>query len=419
MLAPVSGSVVAPVCAAASRSSSARATRSSRRSATARFDCSGRSSRDPSAARIETRFVSVPKPEPGSATSLATRRSTRLRRSFSAARSSEPVSAANPTRTGTGRSGSRVVAPSLSRPRAIRATSASRSGVASSSRVSASPRSSLRSARVAGRKSATAAAMTSASKPARAVGVVGRAQQRGAQVGGRLDRDDRGAGREGDLDVGGDDRHPRAAVEGRLGDRGAHPAGRAVADETDRVDRLARPAGGHDDVAAGQVGVAGRFDERWAGGRIGGTDRAIADGRDDGVDDGRQLGQPPDARLARRERTGVGLDDRVAELAQPRDVGDASPGGSTCRRPSPARRRPAPTSRGSWRSRRHRPGRWPSRPASARSRARRRSRRPCRRRRCGRSGRRGAGRAARSRPGGGRVPRTRADRRSAWRTASA
>ena len=47
-----------------------------------------------------TRFVSVPKPEPASATSLATRRSTPLRRSFSAARSSEPVSAAKPTRIG-------------------------------------------------------------------------------------------------------------------------------------------------------------------------------------------------------------------------------------------------------------------------------------------------------------------------------
>ena len=56
----------------------------------------------PSAARIVTRFVSVPNPEPGSATSFATSRSTPLRRSFSAARSSEPVSAAKPTSTGRG-----------------------------------------------------------------------------------------------------------------------------------------------------------------------------------------------------------------------------------------------------------------------------------------------------------------------------
>ncbi len=85
---------------ARSRSSNSRATRSSSRSATSSFVSSGRSSRDPSAPRIETRLVSVPNPEPASATSLATSKSAPLRRSFSGARSSEPVSAANPTRTG-------------------------------------------------------------------------------------------------------------------------------------------------------------------------------------------------------------------------------------------------------------------------------------------------------------------------------
>ncbi len=44
----------------------------------------GSSSRDPSAPRIATRLVSVPNPEPGSLTSLATSRSTPLRRSLSA-----------------------------------------------------------------------------------------------------------------------------------------------------------------------------------------------------------------------------------------------------------------------------------------------------------------------------------------------
>ena len=90
---------------------------------------SGSSSRDPSAARMVTRLVSVPKPDPASATSFATSRSTPLRRSFSAARSSDPVSAAKPTRTGAAGRGSRVGAPSLSSPWAIRAISASRSGV--------------------------------------------------------------------------------------------------------------------------------------------------------------------------------------------------------------------------------------------------------------------------------------------------
>ena len=123
------GSDREPVCAAASRSSSARATRSRMSSATARFDMSGSSSRLPSASRIVTRLVSVPNPEPASETSFATSRSTPLRRSLSAARSSEPVSAANPTRKGRGSAARRVTPPSRSSPRAIRATSARMSGV--------------------------------------------------------------------------------------------------------------------------------------------------------------------------------------------------------------------------------------------------------------------------------------------------
>ena len=103
------------------------------------------------------------------------------------------------------------------------------------------------------------------------------------------------------------------------------------------------PPARDDDVPAGEVGA--RAAARPAGGRAAGsarTDRSIADGRDDGVDDRRQLGQAADARLARRERARRRLDDRVAEVvAQPRDVGAASPDASTCRRPSPARRRPA------------------------------------------------------------------------------
>ena len=47
-----------------------------------------------------TRFVSRAEAEPGSETSLATRRSTPLRAAFSGARSSDPVSAAKPTMSG-------------------------------------------------------------------------------------------------------------------------------------------------------------------------------------------------------------------------------------------------------------------------------------------------------------------------------
>ena len=50
------------------------------------------------------------------------------------------------------------------------------------------------------------------------------------------------------------------------------------------------------------------------------------------------------------ERPGLGLDDRVAEVvAQAGHVARWSPGASTCRRPSPARRRPGRGSPGRWR----------------------------------------------------------------------
>ena len=99
------------VCARrASRSSSARgdAGRGAGRPPRA-STAAARSSRVPSAARIGPGSCRSRSPEPGSATSFATRRSTRLARELRRrARSSEPVSAANPTRTGRGASGRRV-----------------------------------------------------------------------------------------------------------------------------------------------------------------------------------------------------------------------------------------------------------------------------------------------------------------------
>ena len=306
-------------------------------------------------ARIVTRLVSVPKPEPGSATSLATSRSTPLRRSLSGARSSEPVSAAKPDEDGRRR---------VERPRgAGRPTSARMSAVGSSSRVRPSPRSSFVSAARRGRKSATAAAMTRAS--ARLPSIDG-VEDGVAHLGGRSRRGRPSApAGSGDLHAAGDERHPGAAGERRLGDRDAHPARWAVADEADRVDRLARcrrrsrRRGGR----RGPRSRGGAGGGRSLGG-VGLADRPVVDGRDDRVDDPRQLGEPADAGLAGRERPGLRRHDRVAEVAAAAARRwRASPGASTCRRPSPARRRPGRSSRGRWRSRRRPRGRSPSRPS--------------------------------------------------------
>ena len=190
----------------------------------------------------------------------------------------------------------------------------------------------------------------------------------------RFDAHDRRAGRHRDLGVGRHDRHPRAAGERRLGHGDAHPAGRAIADEPDGVDRLTGPAGADDHVTSLEVRVARALDHGRPEARIRRPDGASGDGLDHGVDDGRQLREPPDARLARRERPGRRLDDGVPEVvAQPRRRWPASPDATTCPRPWPGRRSPARSRRGPWRSRRHRRARRPSRPASAPWPARRRA----------------------------------------------
>ena len=119
----------------------------------------------------------------------------------------------------------------------------------SSSRVRPSPRVSFVSAARRGRKSATAAAMTRTS----AGWSITASMTAVAHLGGRLGADDGGAVGQRDLDAARDDRHARPAGEGRLGDRDAHPAGAAVADEPDGVDGLRGPAGADDDVAALEV----------------------------------------------------------------------------------------------------------------------------------------------------------------------
>ena len=284
--------------------------------------------------RMTTRLVSVPKPEPGSLTSFATSRSAPLRRSFSGARSSEPVSAANPTMTGRG-----------SRSRARAPTSARMSSVGSSWRVRPSPRASFVDAVVTGRKSATAAAMTSASAPRSRTG----GEHGVAHLGGALGVDDGGGLGQRHLDPARDDRHAGPAREGRLGDRDTHPAGAPVADEPDGVDRLRRAAGADDDVAAVEVGLAERGDERRP------RRRRPAGGRAP-----RRWPRPPHRRSAAAPRAGPhppgprrGCRTRAGPSRSRSRAGAArrcrgSRGASTCRRPSPARTRPAPRSRGRW-----------------------------------------------------------------------
>ena len=184
--------------------------------------------------------------------------------------------------------------------------------------------------------------MTRASKPAACVPAWASVRSGGPQVRRRLDADDRRTGGQRHLHVGRDEGHPGTAIERGLGDGDAHLAGGAIADEADRIDRLARPAGGHHDVPTLEVGVVGGRDERRPSRRIRGPDRPIGDGRDDRVHDrrrarpvGRRRTDP--TRAARRPGARSGSRSRRAAARRSR----GSPGGSTCRRPSPARRRAA------------------------------------------------------------------------------
>ena len=102
-------------------------------------------------------------------------------------------------------------------------------------------------------------------------------------------------------DVGGDDRDLGAAARGLVGEREAHPAGRAVADVAHGVDRLARPAGGDEHAEAVEVaGVARRAaTASTAASSSGGS------------------GRRPIAALAERaERAGAGLEHARAARAQ-------------------------------------------------------------------------------------------------------
>ena len=388
---------------------------------TSRLVSSGRSSREPSAARIVTRFVSVPNPEPGSATSLATSRSTPLRRSLSAARSSEPVSAAKPTSTG------RV---GLARRRALAvepvAIGARRAGPAS-----------IR-ARASARRRAAACARRGRRRPevrdggghhegieaAAAPSVVVTRTSAVSQLGGRTRRGRRSAAIVGQRPPRG---WRRAASPGRR-DRGrprprpgpSCPVERLPMKRTGSIG-LAGAARGDHDVPAREVRLA--RDGRPAAaappdprpGSAASPTAATTASTMAAVSARRPTPDCPDA-----SGPAIGLHDRVAEVvAQPGDVGRGRGMGPHVAVHRGARRRPVPRWPGRWRSRRRRPARWPSRPASARSPAPPRSRPPRPRPRCGRSGRRAAGPAGRSRRDAATARRTSAGRRTGWRTASA
>ena len=108
---------------------------------------------------------------------------------------------------------------------------------------------------------------------------------------------------DGQRDVGGDQRHLRPALGGGGGEGDSHPAAGAVADEADRVDRLAGAAGGDQDPQPVPGAVAGgqrRFDPRQQ--QLG-------------------VGQAAAAELAARgELALLGLDHLDAALAQGREV---------------------------------------------------------------------------------------------------
>jgi hypothetical protein len=110
------------------------------------------------------------------------------------------------------------------------------------------------------------------------------------------------AGRRVQRDVGGHERDLGAAPRGLGGERHAHAPGRAVADEAHGVDRLARPARGHEHPQAGEVAAAG--------------ERRLDRGQQL-----RRLRQPADSPLADRgERARARLEHPRAPRAQAREV---------------------------------------------------------------------------------------------------
>ena len=207
-------------------------------------------------------------------------------------------------------------------PRRSRPTPARMSSVGSSSRVRPSSRASLVVGRPStGRKSATAAAMTRASR----AGDRRRATAR-AHLGGRLGADDRDRASAGSgtltLPTTSVTRAPRSRAASAMATP-ILPVERLPMNRTG-IDRLGRAAGAdHDD--GGPRGRRRAASRRSAAGSPGPGSRIgrPGDGRDDGVDDRRRSRRAgPGPIWPARERAGLRLDDPVAEVvAQPGDVG--------------------------------------------------------------------------------------------------
>ena len=102
--------------------------------------------------------------------------------------------------------------------------------------------------------------------------------------------------------VRGDERHVRPAALRLLGERHAHPSGRAVADEAHRVERLACAAGGDEDALPGQRAVAS-------------AEQLLRS-----FEDLLGLGHPPHSELALGRLALVGADQLHAAVAKRRRV---------------------------------------------------------------------------------------------------
>ena len=220
-----------------------------------------------------TRFVSAPKPDPASATSFATRKSTPfLFQSLSAARAMDPVSAAKPTSTGRREAaarGSRVAVRRRGpgpggRPRARGRAWGRSSSVSAPRPGGASSSAGLGRREVGHRGGHHGASQPGGSSRARASSPGGAPPRARPVVSTRTTCAPSGGS---DLHRGGDEGHRAPRVERRPGDRDAHLPGRAVADVAHRIDRLASPARGDDDAPAHEIRVARGGDE---GGRAAG-----------------------------------------------------------------------------------------------------------------------------------------------------
>ena len=279
----VSGAHAAsPIRAPARPSARVRAQRpgpSSRRRPGA-WSCSGHSSSSPPGTTSVTRFVSVPKPLPSSATSLATSRSTPLRVAFSRARERTRLGREpDHERRRCGSSGARLRRP--------------RRGCRSSARARGS---------VPRRPSILPCAIVSRPEVGDGGGHHQRIRRRrtAASTARRASR--RRSARERSAPLG---QRPRDVIRGSASPR-RHDPGRprrsrrpscrgAVADVADRIDRLRRAAGGHHDAPARQVRARARQRRRAAERPRPAPDRLSFERPTDRVDDRRGLRQPAPA----------------------------------------------------------------------------------------------------------------------------